>query len=102
MQQRLRDNNGLRSSVIIPIDNNTTATVLGFLQPLKSSEFKIRQFSIKYNGSNRSVLSVRKLRTGETNNNLHQVFLLNDKSEPQVHQSLSVFVRCLVLFQLVL
>lgn len=102
MQQRLSDNNGLRSSVIIPIDNNTTATVLGFLQPLKSSEFKIRQFSIKYNGSNRSVLSVRKLRTGETNNNLHQVFLLNDKSEPQVHQSLSVFVRCLVLFQLVL
>lgn len=102
MQQRLRDNNGLRSSVIIPIDNNTTATVLGLLQPLKSSEFKIRQFSIKYNGSNRSVLSVRKLRTGETNNNLHQVFLLNDKSEPQVHQSLSVFVRCLVLFQLVL
>lgn len=102
MQQRLRDNNGLRSSVIIPIDNNTTATVLGFLQPLKSSEFKIRQFSIKYNGSNRSVLSVRKLRTGETNNNLHQVLLLNDKSEPQVHQSLSVFVRCLVLFQLVL
>lgn len=102
MQQRLSDNNGLRSSVIIPIDNNTTATVLGLLQPLKSSEFKIRQFSIKYNGSNRSVLSVRKLRTGETNNNLHQVFLLNDKSEPQVHQSLSVFVRCLVLFQLVL
>ena len=102
MQQRLSDNNGLRSSVIIPIGNNTTATVLGFLQPLKSCEFKIRQFSIKYNGSNRSVLSVRKLRTGETNNNLHQVFLLNDKSEPQVHQSLSVFVRCLVLFQLVL
>lgn len=113
MQQRLSDNISLGSSTIIPaIGNNIRTIVLGFLfAPYallqdKSSEFKTRQFGIKHNGSNRtinpSVLCVRKLRSGETNNNLHQVFLLNDKSEPQVHQSLSVFVRCLVLFQLVL